>query len=113
MTDLWINYYSITNDISSHVQSDHTENILQFPEWNCLQRGHLSDIIVPLKAELDGEVPNLEGYGVFKVCEELTESVPDPDELLEDLELWLFLDDCPDRNSNPFLFEIFLETFFH
>ena len=55
-------------------------------------------------AKLGGEVPNLEGCGDLKVYGELTESVSDLDELSDDSKLRLFLDDCPDTNSNPFLF---------
>ena len=67
-------------------------------------KGHFFDIVLPLKAELGDEIPNLDGYGVLKVCGELTESVPDLDELPEDSELRLFLEDYPNTNPNPFLF---------
>ena len=49
--------------------------------------GHLSDIVLPLKAKLNGDVPNLDGCGDQIDCKELTESVPNLEEFLEDLEL--------------------------
>ena len=69
-----------------------------------LTMGHLLDIILPLKAELGGEIPNLKGCEVLKVWRELIELVSNLDKLSEDSKLRLFLDDCFDTNSNPFLF---------
>ena len=41
------------------------------------------------------------------------DSMLDPDKLPEDLELQLFLEDCPDPNPNLFFSETFPWTFFH
>ena len=61
-----------------------------------------------MKVEVGIEVPNLEGCGDLKVWRELTELVPNLDELSENSELRLFLDVCPDKNLNSFLFWNFL-----
>ena len=72
--------------------------------WNCLQFGHLYNIVLPLKVESGGDVPNLDGYEDRMDYEELTEPVLDPEELPKDLKLLLFFDDLPDMKPNPFLF---------
>ena len=65
----------------------------QVPVWNCRQQGHLFDIILPLKAKLDGDIPNLDGCGDQMDWGELTDPDPELEELLEKSELRLFFDD--------------------
>ena len=85
---------------------------LQVPKWNWWQRRHLSDIGFPLKVELGGDVPNLDGYGNLKIWGELIDSTLDLDECFEDYELLLFFEDCPNRNPKLFFFKTFPYSIF-
>ena len=67
------------------------------------QQEHLSAIGLPLRPELGGDVPNLDGGGGQIGWGELIDFVPNLEELLEDSELLLFLEDCLDMNPKPFL----------
>ena len=58
----------------------------------------------PLGAILGGDVPSLDSSEDQNVWGELTDSAPDPDELLKDSELLLFFEDCPDMNPKSFIF---------
>ena len=64
----------------------HNYGVSQVHVWNWWQWGHFSNIILPLKAKLGGDVLNLKGCGDRMDCGKLIESFLDLEEFLKDLE---------------------------